>query len=110
VHSLLVFLLLPRPPFPTLCPYTSLFRSLPVRISANGSHFIDRRTDSANPAHALYSIAAPGAFATLGIPLIEGRDFDDRDTFDARSEEHTSELQSRGHLVCRLLLEKKNKT
>src|SRR2546429_7021668 len=37
----------------------------------------------ANPAHALYSIAAPRAFATLGIPLIEGRDFDDRDTFDA---------------------------
>src|SRR5207253_6832749 len=33
------------------------------------------------------------------------------DVFDAiRSEEHTSELQSRGHLVCRLLLEKKNKT
>src|SRR5690625_6378461 len=30
--------------------------------------------------------------------------------FDKRSEEHTSELQSRGHLVCRLLLEKKNKT
>src|SRR5690625_5765594 len=30
-------------------------------------------------------------------------------TLDARSEEHTSELQSRGHLVCRLLLEKKNK-
>src|SRR5207253_7201716 len=33
----------------------------------------------------------------------------DRNTTDARSEEHTSELQSRGHLVCRLLLEKKKK-
>src|SRR5207253_891708 len=62
---------------------SSAVRTLPVRISANGTYFIDRRTDSANPAHALYSIAAPGAFATLGIPLIEGRDFDDRDTFDA---------------------------
>src|SRR5690625_1086848 len=34
----------------------------------------------------------------------------DKELFDARSEEHTSELQSRGHLVCRLLLEKKKKT
>src|SRR5690625_5654386 len=34
---------------------------------------------------------------------------DDTDPAEARSEEHTSELQSRGHLVCRLLLEKKNK-
>src|SRR6266702_4136526 len=45
--------------------------------------------------------SAPGAFASLvslgaGLPL-------------ARSEEHTSELQSRGHLVCRILLEKKKK-
>ena len=62
---------------------SSAVRTLPVRISANGTYFIDRRTDMANPAHALYSIAAPRAFATLGIPLIEGRDFDDRDTFDA---------------------------
>src|SRR5437660_318771 len=57
---------------------SSAVRTLPVRISANGTYFIDRRTDMANPAHALYSIAAPRAFATLGIPLIEGRDFDDR--------------------------------
>src|SRR5690625_5386042 len=35
---------------------------------------------------------------------------DSRSALSARSEEHTSELQSRGHLVCRLLLEKKNKT
>src|SRR5690625_1414407 len=41
-------------------------------------------------------------FFTLEEPLV--KDLDDR-----RSEEHTSELQSRGHLVCRLLLEKKNK-
>ena len=61
----------------------SAVRTLPVRISANGTYFIDQRTDIANPPHAVYSIAAPGAFATLGIPLVEGRDFDDRDTFDA---------------------------
>jgi putative ABC transport system permease protein len=61
----------------------SAVRTLPVRISANGSYFIDQRTDIANPPHAVYSIAAPGAFATLGIPRVEGRDFDDRDTFDA---------------------------
>src|SRR5690625_5430442 len=35
--------------------------------------------------------------------------FDTLEDFDERSEEHTSELQSRGHLVCRLLLEKKNR-
>src|SRR5690625_7027361 len=39
----------------------------------------------------------------------ESNDFSELVTPDNRSEEHTSELQSRGHLVCRLLLEKKNK-
>src|SRR3712207_7756896 len=89
-----------RPPRSTLFPYTTLFRS----------------------------------FATLGARIIAGRDFDERDSRPAshsrrrvaivneafvkrylggqspfRSEEHTSELQSRQYLVCRLLLEKKKK-
>src|SRR5947208_10131764 len=56
---------------------------LPVHVLSVGSYYIDQQTDLVNPSSALYSIAAPRAFATLGIPLIEGRDFDDRDTFDA---------------------------
>src|SRR2546422_3323526 len=76
-----------RPPRSTLFPYTTLFRS-PLRISDTqfgilSSGFI-----------VVYMLAAP-LFGSSG---------------DTRSEEHTSELQSRLHLVCRLLLEKKKKT
>src|SRR5690625_6511857 len=75
-----------RPPRPTLFPYTTLFRS---RIGAR-------------------------KFLPLRLNLSCTRDFTtprwtrSRSAW-ARSEEHTSELQSRGHLVCRLLLEKKNR-
>src|SRR5437762_7574163 len=71
--------MIPRPPRSTLFPYTTLFRSLNVRI---GSWV---RTDL-RPA--------------LDWPLLV-------DSIDDRSEEHTSELQSPMYLVCRLLLEKK---
>src|SRR5437870_13786084 len=55
--------------------------------------------------------AARESFGKLwGAPLPEKPGLDARQMLDAaRSEEHTSELQSRGHLVCRLLLEKKNR-
>src|SRR3989449_3691024 len=69
-----------RPPRSTLFPYTTLFRSRDVE---RGGH----------------AVAPQGALAR---PL-HGADLD-------RSEEHTSELQSRLHLVCRLLLEKKKKS
>src|SRR5207253_8872239 len=103
--STLFFLIIPRTPRSTLFPYTTLFRSekkngagltspvsgfslftpeselrdqiLPCRINEITSEY--RVSDSTN-----------------ANPMIIGR-----------SEEHTSELQSRGHLVCRLLLEKK---
>src|SRR3989442_10562928 len=67
-----------RPPRSTLFPYTTLFRS---RSSTSW-----RKTSTATPASASISVTR---------------------TWTARSEEHTSELQSRPHLVCRLLLEKK---
>src|SRR2546429_7297908 len=84
-----------RPPRSTLFPYTTLFRSLCHRTRAeplnhgNGgaAHWgkgSRRRCRCRSPSH------HPGA--------------------DGRSEEHTSELQSRLHLVCRLLLEKKKQT
>src|SRR3989441_8528084 len=63
-------------------------------------------------AQALLALVSPQEFATLHIPLLRGRVFDDGEVMRAahlalRSEEHTSELQSLAYLVCRLLLEKK---
>src|SRR5439155_10890871 len=68
-----------RPPRSTLFPYTTLFRS-----------------------NAILGAGARGADGGQGLRHDMGAGQ------DVRSEEHTSELQSRGHLVCRLLLEKKN--
>src|SRR2546429_2882398 len=70
-----------RPPRSTLFPYTTLFRSVP-------SWLADRAAGGMS-ASALLLSSSPSREA------------------EARSEEHTSELQSRLHLVCRLLLEKK---
>src|SRR5436305_9899537 len=92
--SVLVFIRTPRPPVSTLFPYTTLFRSSGAE-HAMGTRRPDdlghcraarARAEHDNPAHE----AARG-----------------RGVRRARSEEHTSELQSRPHLVCRLLLEKK---
>src|SRR5207249_12243491 len=83
-----------QPPISTLFPYTTLFRS-----SWKLSY---RRRDGVRPFVAPAGQArgpAPGAAAGA----------DDQNVVRLRSEEHTSELQSRFDLVCRLLLEKKNK-
>src|SRR2546429_3544732 len=77
-----------RPPRSTLFPYTTLFRSSMVTASA-------RKTGRIATAH-LASMCAH--WTGKRTPILAGI---------ARSEEHTSELQSRLHLVCRLLLEKK---
>src|SRR5436853_7211004 len=78
------FLMIRRPPRSTLFPYTTLFRSDEFPAGA---------------AHVRFSIGGLAQQAEL-VRLI-GR--------TSRSEEHTSELQSLRHLVCRLLLEKKKK-
>src|SRR3712207_7549082 len=86
----LFFLMIRRPPRSTLFPYTTLFRSrahLPSSFLSTGRV---RPSDGASPA------AGMG-----GDPTARSQ--------DPRSEEHTSELQSRQYLVCRLLLEKKKK-
>src|SRR5436305_13581411 len=88
----LFFLIIRRPPRSTLFPYTTLFRS----FVAEG--FADVTVPGAG--ETVPVTAYRGDSSWLGYVLISGR---------WRSEEHTSELQSRPHLVCRLLLEKKKK-
>src|SRR3712207_7256531 len=91
------FLMIRRPPRSTLFPYTTLFRSIEEKVhpplcgsgaspgeGANGGTFQTLRADRSRPDHR----------RGVGSRL-------------PRSEEHTSELQSRQYLVCRLLLEKK---
>src|SRR2546422_5868655 len=86
-----------RPPRSTLFPYTTLFRS--TYTMANVIARLGR------PALVL----APNK--TLAAQLYsEFREFFPENAVEYRSEEHTSELQSRLHLVCRLLLEKKKNT
>src|SRR5437868_12814139 len=87
---LFFFLMLPPPPRSTLFPYTTLFRSI-NRTFLNNLPLVNR------DAYDLVFLA-PGLVHTNG----------DKKT-KSRSEEHTSELQSRFDLVCRLLLEKKKK-
>src|SRR3712207_8141475 len=93
-----------RPPRSTLFPYTTLFRS---RLELKWA-FAFPDTDqavSSQPAvvgDTLYVGARNGRFYAL-----DARSGAQRWVFDTRSEEHTSELQSRQYLVCRLLLEKK---
>src|SRR2546422_2243926 len=84
------FLMIRRPPRSTLFPYTTLFRSLGHVRRCTGANHVPRTTHPA--------AQPPGALAEQ----IHGHE-----RTEDRSEEHTSELQSRLHLVCRLLLEKK---
>src|SRR3712207_8584207 len=88
------FLMIRRPPRSTLFPYPALFRSLPAGVDRAAP---PRAGGPVRPADLLPR--------TLRGPHPARRAA--RRSFPARSEEHTSELQSRQYLVCRLLLEKK---
>src|SRR3712207_9011719 len=92
-YATFFFLRIRRPPRSTLFPYTTLFRSREVlRISLSWA--FSRRTPKATIQPLLMQLATgAGSEGWCGF----------------RSEEHTSELQSRQYLVCRLLLEKKKK-
>src|SRR5689334_24491533 len=99
-----------RPPRPTLFPYTTLFRSCTRRSPPSGSEdggaFGLTGTVSVNEWFSAHSppVIAPLASrvtATVSVPRIGPSTMAVRTT---RSEEHTSELQSQFHLVCRLLL------
>src|SRR3712207_8026236 len=92
-----------RPPRSTLFPYTTLFRSDEAgRVKRDVLAALVERLIAAG-VHGLTPLGSTGEFAYL---TTEQR-LDIVDTV-VRSEEHTSELQSRQYLVCRLLLEKKN--
>src|SRR3712207_6911229 len=82
-----------RPPRSTLFPYTTLFRS--AWTYASGVAELAVAAAVAHPGTRRVGGFAAAALFAAGFP--------------ARSEEHTSELQSRPNFVCRLLLEKKNK-
>src|SRR3712207_7260812 len=96
-----------RPPRSTLFPYTTLFRS------AHPVHVAHERVDLAVVAITRYGWAS----SQLGNVFVLKRECTSASALfiwgcsrSGRSEEHTSELQSRQYLVCRLLLEKKNLT
>src|SRR5690348_18023770 len=96
-----------RPPRSTLFPYTTLFRS-DISTEKRTWHFI------ANNVHDFVWAADPNYEHLVrkqdGVTLnVIYKKVDSLESKWQRSEEHTSELQSPVHLVCRLLLEKKNK-
>src|SRR3712207_9023796 len=97
-----------RPPRSTLFPYTTLFRSAGPKAQARPVEL----TPVGRPATAPHQTVALGRLLCCRVPnrppqLL--RPIQRREA-DPRSEEHTSELQSRQYLVCRLLLEKKKST
>src|SRR3712207_7701655 len=93
---MIFFLMIRRPPRSTLFPYTTLFRSLAAALKSTGRSRAFRRDLRVGPDQADVGAVLLEAVERQPYPLL-------------RSEEHTSELQSRQYLVCRLLLEKKQK-
>src|SRR2546425_5494736 len=98
-----------RPPRSTLFPYTTLFRSHRVRLAVRDHLRVKDDADVGKRDLADLIdrfIGDPHITLDRSHPLLGPVERDDR---ELRSEEHTSELQSLAYLVCRLLLEKKNK-
>src|SRR5690606_40360791 len=95
-------LLVRRPPRSTLFPYTTLFRSgvVAARFQRHG------RVDEV-PAAGVLDEGRAFAVGVIPLAVVPAGGEGDPGVLRGRSEEHTSELQSRENLVCRLLLEKK---
>src|SRR3712207_7964081 len=83
-----------RPPRSTLFPYTTLFRSLAERMPDGRFRYISQANSNSDGTYRVSGRFTPGTHVLVVYT-------------STRSEEHTSELQSRQYLVCRLLLEKK---
>src|SRR3712207_9002216 len=97
-----------RPPRSTLFPYTTLFRSLPVEFGFLALAWLPFAVATLRARvyrrAAAWLLVVGAVVGLVPLPYVNV-------PFDvARSEEHTSELQSRQYLVCRLLLEKKKNT
>src|SRR5690606_41234380 len=107
LHSSLVFaffLLIRRPPRSTLFPYTTLFRSPTTFERFEGCQLVDHRQNDGDS----FRVRLPnGRVEQFRLYFVDAPESDFRTYKGGRSEEHTSELQSRENLVCRLLLEKK---
>src|SRR3712207_7408599 len=99
-----------RPPRSTLFPYTTLFRSGLLREVQDLGDLLVRVRLGDQLEHLLLARGERllGARRVVGHPVADQRALDRVGQERLRSEEHTSELQSRQYLVCRLLLEKKN--
>src|SRR5690606_41534653 len=107
--TFITYLALPPPPCATLFPYTTLFRSVllipafMLTCCTEDTHVANDKVNltfnvdlmESNKGHMKNVELPPGAVALMSVET------------DGRSEEHTSELQSRENLVCRLLLEQK---
>src|SRR3712207_8238054 len=89
-----------RPPRSTLFPYTTLFRSPNFMIPFGKAKTVRQGTD--------LTVIAWGALVQRSLVAAKQAEEQHGIKTEVRSEEHTSELQSRQYLVCRLLLEKKN--
>src|SRR3989442_8280886 len=89
-----------RPPRSTLFPYTTLFRSSPAEFEEQLQRYLFERSEEGRAVRVgEKEVSEQAAIVACS-----------ETSFSPRSEEHTSELQSRPHLVCRLLLEKKKTT
>src|SRR3712207_7367932 len=91
-----------RPPRSTLFPYTTLFRSIVVKQTQRTEHGIGMSLTQ-DRSQRLCNVLHGGRPLVLAVIKIQPDGL-------SRSEEHTSELQSRQYLVCRLLLEKKKQS
>src|SRR5690606_41458769 len=96
-YRLVFFLLIRRPPRSTLFPYTTLFRSEMMPDFEHHTLSVSGCTSDYQDSNIRISNCIPNSLSNCEDCGLESR----------RSEEHTSELQSRENLVCRLLLEKK---
>src|SRR3712207_8518787 len=92
-----------RPPRSTLFPYTTLFRSRPRGLRRQDLDEVARLEGVGERHDAAVDLGPDAAVADVRVDVV-------REVERRRSEEHTSELQSRQYLVCRLLLEKKKNT
>src|SRR3712207_7143908 len=98
------FLMIRRPPRSTLFPYTTLFRSRVDALAVDGPEVLAPALQAGAETYLVVGSGVPDQTGAASVATLLATVAADG---ESRSEEHTSELQSRQYLVCRLLLEKK---